>query len=132
MARMEKVLNDRGLVRVIATPEYDGPNFDQCRPDMWEVLRDYPTKIDPKSLKGETLGDTENPATYLHRQLKRWKQETERDPEGDPLMTTMFRRRTVYQQPPVYQQPQAYPQPQGYQGQIQGPVNPWGRPGQGY
>ncbi|KAJ8384798.1 hypothetical protein AAFF_G00197850 [Aldrovandia affinis] len=92
MARMEDVLNDSGMDQVIDTPIYDGESFDQYRLMMWEVLRmDYPTKIDPKSLKGEMLRETENPAAYLHRQLKYWKQETEREPEGDPLMTTMFR-----------------------------------------
>ncbi|KAJ8403246.1 hypothetical protein AAFF_G00354630 [Aldrovandia affinis] len=97
---MEKVLNDSGLQAAVDNPQNDGESFNQFRPTMWQVLRtDYPTRIDPKSLKGEMLGDTGNLATYLHRQLKRWKQETERDPEGDPLMTIIFRSSVVEAMP---------------------------------
>ncbi len=53
---------------------------------MWQALRaEYPIRLDPKSLKEEQLLDIENPSSYVQRQLKRWKQETEGNPEGDPL-----------------------------------------------
>ncbi|KAJ8371857.1 hypothetical protein AAFF_G00299520 [Aldrovandia affinis] len=95
-----QVLTDSGLQAVVDNAQNDGASFDQFCLTMWQVLRtDYPTRIDLKSLKGEMLGDTGNPATYLHRQLKRWKQETERDPEGDPLMTTIFRSSVVEAMP---------------------------------
>ncbi len=48
-------------------------------------------RSDPKSLKGEQLLDIENPITYVQRQLQIWKQETEGNQEGDPLMATLFR-----------------------------------------
>ncbi|KAJ8349469.1 hypothetical protein SKAU_G00245990 [Synaphobranchus kaupii] len=101
MARMEEVLMKSGLQAAVNTPNLDGASFDQFRPAMWRTLReDYPTKIDPKSLKGEEVGDTVNPANYLHRQLKRWKLETGRNPEGDELMTTLFRTSIVEAMPP--------------------------------
>ncbi|KAJ8346616.1 hypothetical protein SKAU_G00280170 [Synaphobranchus kaupii] len=101
MARMEEVLMKSGLQAAVNTPYLDGASFDQFRPAMWRTLReDYPTKIDPKSLKGEEVGDTVNPANYLHRQLKRWKLETGRNPEGDELMTTLFRTSIVEAMPP--------------------------------
>ncbi|KAJ8337073.1 hypothetical protein SKAU_G00382930 [Synaphobranchus kaupii] len=101
MARMEEVLMKSGLQAAVNTPYLDGASFDQFRPAMWRTLReDYPTKIDPKSLKGEEVGDTVNPAIYLHRQLKRWKLETGRNPEGDELMTTRFRTSIVEAMPP--------------------------------
>ncbi len=63
---------------------------------MWQALRaEYPIRLDPKSLKGEQLGETENPTTYAQRQLKIWKQKTERSPEGDPLMATLFRNAVI-------------------------------------
>ncbi|KAJ8368734.1 hypothetical protein SKAU_G00087620 [Synaphobranchus kaupii] len=90
-----------GLQAAVNTPYLHGASFDQFRPVMWRTLReDYPTKIDPKSLKGEEVGDTVNPANYLHRQLKRWKLETGRNPEGDELMTTLFRTSIVEAMPP--------------------------------
>ncbi|KAJ8369509.1 hypothetical protein SKAU_G00095370 [Synaphobranchus kaupii] len=105
MARMEEVLMKSGLQAAVNTPYLDGASFDQFRPAMWRTLReDYPTKIDPKSLKGEEVGDTVNPATYLHRQLKRWKLETGRNPEGDELMTTLFRTSIVEAMPTPVQQ----------------------------
>ncbi len=48
-------------------------------------------RSDPKSLKGEQLLDIENPITYVQRQLQIWKQQTEGNQEGDPLMATLFK-----------------------------------------
>lgn len=70
----------------------DGLMFDRYRPAVWRALRAaYPTKFDLKALRGEAIGATENPATYLHGHLERWRMETEQDPEGNELMTAMFR-----------------------------------------
>ncbi|KAJ8356658.1 hypothetical protein SKAU_G00194520 [Synaphobranchus kaupii] len=86
---------------VLVLVALDSASLDQYRPAMWRTSRvNYPTKIDPKSLKGEGVGDTENPATYLHRQLKRWKLETGQSPEGNELMTTLFRTSIVEAMPP--------------------------------
>lgn len=60
------------------------------------------------SLKGISIGDTENCTTYIQRQLgkhydgnvRRWKQELERDPVDDPLMTALFRTTIVDTMPP--------------------------------
>ncbi len=87
---MEEILQASNLDR--AVHYMDGTVFDAFRPAVWQALRaEYPIRLDPKSLKGEQLGETENPTTYIQRQLKRWKQETEGNPEGDPLMATLFR-----------------------------------------
>lgn len=52
------------------------------------------------SLKGVPIGDTENSTTYIQRQLRRWKQELESEPEGDPVMTALFRTTVVDAMPP--------------------------------
>ena len=41
--------------------------------------------MDPKALKGEPLSDTKSPATYVARQLRKWKQETEEEIEKIPV-----------------------------------------------
>lgn len=41
------------------------------------------------------MGETENPTAYVQRQLKRFRWETEKDPERDPVMTTLFREAIV-------------------------------------
>ncbi len=73
---------------------------DAFHPAVWQALRgEYPIRLNPKSLQGEQLGETENPNKYVQRQLKRWKQETEGNPEGDPLMATLFRNAVIYAMP---------------------------------
>ncbi|XP_072098369.1 uncharacterized protein [Mobula birostris] len=70
----------------------DGARFDTVRQRVWGALRElYPPKMDPKAMKGDPLGDTENPAAYIENQLKRWRLETEQEVEGNPFMTEMFR-----------------------------------------
>lgn len=61
---------------------------------------EYPTQMNPMSLKGVPIGDTENSTTYIQRQLRRWKQELESEPEGDPVMTALFRTTVVDAMPP--------------------------------
>ncbi len=95
-AKMEEILQTSNLNRAVDSHYMDGTVFDAYCPAVWQALRaEYPIRLDPKSLKGEQLLDIENPITYVHRQLKRWKQETEGNPEGDPLMATLFRNAVI-------------------------------------
>lgn len=72
-------------------PRADGTEFNPYRAALWQALRkEYPVKIDPRALKGEIISNTEDTATYISRQLKRWKQETEKEAESSPLLTTLF------------------------------------------
>ncbi len=90
--KMEEILQASDLERAADSCYMDGTVFDAYCPAVWQTLRaEYPTRVDPKALKGDQLGETENPNTYIQKQLKRWKQETEGNPEGDPLMSTLFR-----------------------------------------
>ncbi|XP_056618335.1 uncharacterized protein LOC130432826 [Triplophysa dalaica] len=89
-------------IRAIDIPDLDGHPFDRYRRDIWQGLRDeFPNRIDPRALKGEQMGEEENPATYIQKQLRKWKQELERDPEEDLLMTTLFRNAVVDAMPPL-------------------------------
>ena len=47
--------------------------------------------MDLKALKGEPLLDTESPAAYVERQLRKWKQETREEIEKFPVLKTLFR-----------------------------------------
>ncbi len=91
-AKMEEIIQAFNLNRAVDPHYMDGTVFDAFCPAVWQVLcAEYPVRLDPKSLKGGQLLEIENPTTYVQRQLKRWKQETEGNPEGDPLMATLFR-----------------------------------------
>ncbi len=95
-AKMEEILHASNLNRAVESHYMDGTVFHAFRPAVWQAMRaEYPIRLDPKSLKGEQLLDIENPTTYVQRQLKIWKQETERKPEGDPLMATLFRNAVI-------------------------------------
>ncbi len=52
------------------------------------------------SLKAVPIDYTENPTTYMQRQLRHWEQEVERDPEGDHVMTALFITTVVDAVPP--------------------------------
>ncbi len=104
-AKMEEILQASNLNRAVDSHYMDGTVFDAYRPAVWQALRaEYPIRLDPKSLKGEQLLDIENPITYVQRQLKRWKQESEGNPEGDPLMTTLFRNAVIDAMPQAVKQ----------------------------
>ncbi len=97
-AKMEEILQTSNLNRAVDSRYMDGTVFDAYRPAVWQALRaEYPIRLDPKSLKGEQLLDIEN-------QLKRWKQETEGNPEGDPLMATLFRNAVIDAMPQAVKQ----------------------------
>lgn len=92
---MEDLLKHSGKSWML-NPMADGIEFNAYRPALWQALRaQYPSRIDPKALKGEPLQDTENPAAYISRQLKRWKQETEEEIEKSPVLLTLFRNAIV-------------------------------------
>lgn len=100
MRTMGEIMQDGGIDGANGGVMNDGLLFNRYRPAIWRALREaYPTKVDPKALRGEAIGATENPATYLHGQLKRWRMETEQDPEGNELMTTMFRNSIIEAMP---------------------------------
>ncbi len=70
------------------------------RRDIWLTLRaEYPMQTDPGFLKGEPMEETENPTTYIQKQLRRWKEELERDPEQDKVLTALFRTAIVEAMP---------------------------------
>ncbi|XP_048034382.1 trichohyalin-like [Megalobrama amblycephala] len=89
-AKTNEILEDAGLKSAVGGTRKDATTFDQYRSMIWRVLRKhYPTQMDPKLLKGEQLGEMENPTSYIQKQLRRWKEELEKDPEGDIVMTTL-------------------------------------------
>ncbi len=98
-AKMEEILQASNLNRAVDSV------FDAYCPAVCQALRtEYPIRLDPKSLKGEQLLDIENPITYVQRQLKRWKKETEGNPEGDPLMAILFRNAVIDAMPQAVKQ----------------------------
>lgn len=91
ISKMEGVLQNGGLMHLL-DDGLDGTTFDTYRSNTWAALRsEYPTHVDHKSLRGPTIGDTENPASFLQKQVMRWRLETDRDPEQDPLVSILFR-----------------------------------------
>ncbi|XP_073727104.1 uncharacterized protein [Misgurnus anguillicaudatus] len=57
-------------------------------------------QIDPKMLRGDPIGETENPTAYIQEQLKRWCGELEKDPEEDFVLAALFRKAIVEAVPP--------------------------------
>ncbi|KAK0145553.1 hypothetical protein N1851_015507 [Merluccius polli] len=89
--KMESLLTNGGLGELLNRVS-DGTTFDTYRKATWEVLRsEYPVCVDHRSLRGHAIGDTENPATFLQKQVTRWHLETEKDPETDQLVSVLFR-----------------------------------------
>lgn len=43
-------------------------------------------QIDPKMLRVDLIGETENPRAYVQKQLKLWSEELDKDPERDYLL----------------------------------------------
>ncbi|KAE8277326.1 hypothetical protein D5F01_LYC24787 [Larimichthys crocea] len=96
---MENILRSNGNAWMI-DPNADGTEFNLSRTALWASLRkEYPIQVDLKALKSEPLTDTENPAAYISRQLKRWKQETEEDPENSLRLTKIFRNSIIEAMP---------------------------------
>ncbi|KAI2647270.1 Gag-Pol polyprotein [Labeo rohita] len=99
-SKMNDVLKQSGLLQAVDRPQADGVSFDKHRRDIWKTLRtEYPMQTDPGFLKGEPMGEAENPTTYIQKQLRRWKEELERDPEQDKVVTALFRTAIVEAMP---------------------------------
>ncbi|KAL0148917.1 hypothetical protein M9458_055721 [Cirrhinus mrigala] len=99
-SKMNDVLKQSGLLQAVDRPQADGVSFDKHRRDIWKTLRvKDPMQTDPGFLKGEPMGEAENPTTYIQRQLRRWKEELERDPEQDKVLTALFRTAIVEAMP---------------------------------
>ena len=89
--KMKSILTNGGLSQMLDEAS-DGTTFDVYRTQTWRALRcEYPVRVDHRSLRGHTIGDAENPATFLQKQVMRWQLETEKDPEKDPLVSVLFR-----------------------------------------
>ncbi|XP_058616203.1 uncharacterized protein LOC131530095 [Onychostoma macrolepis] len=99
-SKMNDILKQSGLHQAVGGPQADGASFDKHRRDIWLTLRaEYPVQTDQGFLRGEPMGDTENPTTYIQKQLRYWKEELERDPEQDKVLTALFRTAIVEAMP---------------------------------
>lgn len=47
------------------------------------------------------MGETENPTTYIQKKLRCWKEELEKDPEQEKVLTALFRTAIVEAMPAV-------------------------------
>jgi len=92
MDKMIETLRAAGIPEAAHDPDVDGAPMDQYRGEIWRALRNmYPNRVGIKTLRGEPLGDEENPAAYVERQLTNWRVNTERNILEDPIMNSMFR-----------------------------------------
>ncbi|XP_072890403.1 uncharacterized protein [Hemitrygon akajei] len=99
-SKLKELMEMAGLQNV-DSPQTDGANFDPVRQRVWQALRKlYPPRVDPKALKGELLGDTENPAAYVENQLKKWRLETEQEVENNLFVNSLFRQSILDAMPP--------------------------------
>ncbi|KAJ8353398.1 hypothetical protein SKAU_G00209650 [Synaphobranchus kaupii] len=91
--KMLEVMRKAGLSRRdMGGIQVDGVEFDRYRGRVWAALRDmYPTRPDAMVLKGVPMGDSESPAAFVESQLRKWRMLTEKEIEGDPILTTLFR-----------------------------------------
>ena len=102
MHKADQVLAAAGLPGVLAAATHDGIAFDAHRNAIWKALRtEYPTRVDPAALRGTPLG-SEDPITYIHSQVQKWRLEAETDVEdieNNPVMTSLFRKAVVEAMP---------------------------------
>ncbi len=99
-SKMNDILKQSSLLQAVDKPQEDGISFDKHRHNIWMTLRaEYPMQTDPGFLKREPMEETENPITYIQKQLRRWKEELERDPEKDKILTALFRTAIVEAMP---------------------------------
>ncbi|GCC25340.1 hypothetical protein chiPu_0003750 [Chiloscyllium punctatum] len=76
--KLKEIMVRACLKNVADNPMIDGVGFDRVRQNVWRASRDcYPPKMDPQALRGDPLGESENLAAYLEKQLKKWRLETE-------------------------------------------------------
>nr|XP_055049597.1 uncharacterized protein LOC129435167 [Misgurnus anguillicaudatus] len=99
--KLNELLNDVGLRIAIDNIRRDKMTFAPFRKSTWTTIhREYPMQIDPKMLRGDPIGETENPTAYIQEQLKRWCEELEKDPEEDFVLAALFRKAIVEAVPP--------------------------------
>ncbi len=66
-----------GLPMVVSGNRVDDVGFGGHRTKVWKQLREqYPDKMDPSKLHGETLKDSDNPSTFLCDFQQKWRDET--------------------------------------------------------
>lgn len=89
---MEDVMTQTGLGFQAVNVTSDGIEFNPHRNRLWDAMRAaYPRKLDLKTLKGDPIGETENPSAYVHGMKKKWRTEAGRNPDQDDLMKVVFR-----------------------------------------
>ncbi|KAJ8369490.1 hypothetical protein SKAU_G00095180 [Synaphobranchus kaupii] len=72
--------------------DVDGKQFDPYRQKIWDSLRKaYPTRPSTAMLKGIPIGEGESPAAFVENQFRSWRMTLDKDIQGDPIMTAMFR-----------------------------------------
>ncbi|XP_073724422.1 uncharacterized protein [Misgurnus anguillicaudatus] len=99
--KLNELLNDAGLRIAIDNIRRDKMTFAPFRKSTWTTIhREYPMQIDPKMLRGDPFGETENPTAYVQKQLKRWREELEKDPEEDFVLAALFRKAILEAMPP--------------------------------
>lgn len=75
--KTEEIFNAAHLPGAIVSHRSDHLSFGAFRNPIWaELRRQYPEKMDPSKLDGETLKDSECPSKFLHTFQQKWRNET--------------------------------------------------------
>ncbi|KAJ8347159.1 hypothetical protein SKAU_G00285600 [Synaphobranchus kaupii] len=99
-ALLTKVVGKEKMLDIIENAGYrgadkstvDGRIFDQYRQKIWDSLRKaYPTRPSTAMLKGVPMKEEESAAAFVENQLRNWRMTLDKDIQGDPIMTAMFR-----------------------------------------
>ncbi|KAJ8333499.1 hypothetical protein SKAU_G00415070 [Synaphobranchus kaupii] len=99
-ALLTKVVGKEKMLDIIENAGYrgadkstvDGRIFDQYRQKIWDSLRKaYPTQPSTVMLKGVPMKEEESAAAFVENQLRNWRMTLDKDIQGDPIMTAMFR-----------------------------------------
>ncbi|KAJ8353260.1 hypothetical protein SKAU_G00208270 [Synaphobranchus kaupii] len=99
-ALLTKVVGKEKMLDLIENAGYrgadkstvDGRIFDQYRQKIWDSLRKaYPTRPSTAMLKGVPMKEEESAAAFVENQLRNWRMTLDKDIQGDPIMTAMFR-----------------------------------------
>ncbi|XP_041835381.1 uncharacterized protein LOC121636162 [Melanotaenia boesemani] len=99
LSKMQQFFRDNELDWILSE-RADGTELAAYKGVIWQGIRkQYPNKIDVDALKGEPLKDDQNPAAYIDTQLKRWRQESQKDVENDPILLTLFRNAVIDSMP---------------------------------
>ncbi|KAJ8360966.1 hypothetical protein SKAU_G00174910 [Synaphobranchus kaupii] len=99
-ALLTKVVGKEQMLDLIENAGYrgadkstvDGRIFDQYRQKIWDSLRKaYPTRPSTAMLTGVPMKEEESAAAFVENQLRNWRMTLDKDIQGDPIMTAMFR-----------------------------------------